>query len=127
MAAPVLGSIGEEMDLLIRQGSTFGPHTLTMKNPDNSPVDLTGMTFRGVIRKEAKSATNYPITFEIISAAAGTVRMYMTDEQTAVIPAGPTLTHADSKYVWDAELEDSLGSVLPLYYGKVTIFREVTR
>lgn len=127
MAAPVLGSIGEELDLLIRQGATFGPHTLSMKNPNNTPVDLTGVTFRGKIRKDSKSTISYPITFEVIDAAGGVVRMSMTDEETAVIPAGPLLTHADSKYVWDAEMEDSLGSVIPLYYGKVSVFREITR
>lgn len=50
--ALTLGNIGEEMDLLIRQGGTFGPHVFTMKNPDGSAFDLTGMVLRGSIRKD---------------------------------------------------------------------------
>ena len=127
MVAPVLGHIGEEMDLLIRQGATFGPHILTMTNPDSSPVNLTGITFRGTIRKDAKSTVAHLITFEVINAVGGVVKMSMTDEETSLITAGPALSHADSKYVWDAEMQDALGSVIPLYYGKVSVFREVTR
>lgn len=127
MAAPILGSIGEELDLLIRQGATFGPYTLTMRNPDTTPVDLTGMLFRGKIRKDSKSTVSYPITFTVLDAVNGVVQMSISDEDTTSIPAGPNLSHADSKYVWDAEMEDSLGSVLPLYYGKVSVFREITK
>lgn len=115
------------MDLLIRQGATFGPHILTMKNPDNSTVDLTGMTFRGSIRRDVKSTTKYDLVFEITDAVGGVVKISMTGAATALIPAGPTLTHQDSKYVWDAEVEDSLGGVTALYYGKVSVFREITR
>ena len=37
-----LGYIGEKFDLLIKQGSTLGPFSITLSNPDNTPVNLTG-------------------------------------------------------------------------------------
>ena len=39
-----LGYIGERLDLLIRQGATFGPFDVTLANPDKTPVNLTGAT-----------------------------------------------------------------------------------
>jgi hypothetical protein len=48
-----LGSIGVKLDLLIKQGSTFGPHKFTLTNPDGTPLDLTGCIVRAHIRKKA--------------------------------------------------------------------------
>jgi hypothetical protein len=89
-----LGYIGEKLDLLVRQGATLGPFTVTLT---------------------------------ITDAAAGKFQFGMTDEATAAIPAGETLKDAASVYVWDMELEDASGRVLPLYYGDCKVFREVTR
>ncbi len=44
-----LGYIGERLDLLIRQGATFGPFDVTLANPDKTPVDLTGATVRALL------------------------------------------------------------------------------
>lgn len=41
-----LGYIGEKLDLLVKQGSTLGPFKVTLANPDQTPVDLTGATRR---------------------------------------------------------------------------------
>lgn len=124
-----LGTFGEVVALQIRQGATFGPFTAQMFNPDGvTPVDLTGCTVRAHIRARAKdpvilAALNASIT----DAPAGKYEFGLTDEQTALLPAGETVKDAESKAVWDLELEDSTGRVLALYYGPVTVFREVTR
>ena len=45
----------------------------------------------------------------------------------AGIQAGETIKDPASLYVWDMELEDASGRVVPLYYGDCKVFLEVTR
>lgn len=128
MPALTLGTLGEEMNLRIRQGATFGPHLFRMTNPDGSPVNLTGCTIRGQIRKTALApSAALSFTATITDAAQGRYQLLFTAAQTAAIKAGEKETDSDSKYVWDLEFVDSTGAILPLYYGVVTVFREVTR
>jgi hypothetical protein len=49
---PQIGTKGSELDLLIRQGATFGPNSCTLTNPDNSPVNLTGATIKMQLKKK---------------------------------------------------------------------------
>lgn len=51
-----LGYIGEKLDLLVKQGSTLGPFKVTLLNADQTPVNLTGCTIRGHVRKKALSS-----------------------------------------------------------------------
>lgn len=123
-----LGYIGERLDLLIRQGATLGPFLATMTNPDASPVDLTGATIRGQIRKRAADTTVVAsLDVTITSAAAGQYSFGLTATATAAIVAGADVTKPESVYVWDLELQDAAGRVLPLYWGDVRVHREVTR
>lgn len=46
-----VGFRGERLDLIARQGATLGPFVVTLTNPDNSPVNITGCTIRGLVRK----------------------------------------------------------------------------
>lgn len=130
MPTPRIGYIGESLDLLIRQGADFGPYNATMINPDQSLVDLTGCTIRGQIRKHALD-TAIVITFNttVLNQITypGKYKFWLTNIQTAGLTTGETLASAESKFVWDLELLDSAGYVTPLYYGNVTIQREVTR
>lgn len=125
---PVLGKIGTQVDLLIKQGSTFGPMVATLTNPDLTPVNLTACIIRGQIRKKALDATIVAsFVVAITNETGGVFEFGLTDEVTAIITADEIMQKPGSKYVWDMELEDSLGRVIPLYYGDVTVFREVTR
>lgn len=128
MATQSLGSIGDKINLQIKQGSTFLVSPCTLTNPDETPVDLTGATIRGQIRRKALDTTvAADFVVSILDAVNGVFEFGLTDETTAGITAGEVITEAASKYVWDMELEDALGRVLPLYYGDVAVFREVTR
>lgn len=123
-----IGFLGEEMHLSIKQGATFGPVTATMTNPDGTPVNLTGCGFVGTIRKKAKD-TDPPIgslTFAITDAVNGKYQFSMSDTATAALPCGESLQSGDSTFVYDIMMSDAGGNVLPLYYGKVTVFREVS-
>lgn len=124
----VLGYIGEKLDLLVKQGSTLGPFRVTLLNANQTPVNLTGCTIRGHVRKKALSADIAALfAVSITEAAQGKFEFGLPDELTAAIPAGETLKDPLSLYVWDMELEDALGRVMPLYYGDCKVFREVTR
>lgn len=133
MPTPTLGSFGTKLALNIRQGATFGPYLIEVEQDDGTPVNLTGSTFRGQIRKKAlDTAKTCDITMTVERAvgavgAPALVKMLITDEVTAAIPAGEQPSEAASLYVWDAEWEDSLGQVIPFAYGPVVVLREVTR
>jgi hypothetical protein len=125
-----IGTKGANLDLLIRQGATLGPVPCRLTNPDTSPMILTGSTFRGQIRKTPSSAsstgatavcvitnaTNGEFTFEFPVAATTAL---IADDVSEEAPA--------SIYVWDLEIEDSVGRVTPIFYGTVKVFREVTK
>ena len=123
-----IGFLGEEMHLQIRQGATFGPFLATMVNPDLSPINLAGCIVRGNIRKKALDAIIVAsLVFIITDPSLGKYQFSMTDEATSALVCGESPNSSESKYVYDIELEDSSGSVHPLYYGNVIVFREVTR
>ena len=134
MTTPTIGYFGERLDLRIRQGATFGPIQATMRNPVippaeiGTPVNLTGCTIRGQIRRKALDVAiiaSFAVT--ITNALNGQYEFSLSSATTAGITAGENLDSTASKYVWDLELVDSTGRITPLYYGAVTVLREVTR
>lgn len=125
---PVIGMVGDELDLLVRQGATFGPFRLTLKNPDGSPVLLTDATFRGQIRKLPSSLTvEGSFMFKVVAPLQGIVEFEMSAVTTAAITAGLEADDPDSMYYYDIEYVNEENRVLPLLYGKVQLFREVTK
>jgi len=131
MAAPIIGTKGAQLDLLIRQGATFGEITMTVKNSlTQQPVNLSGYTVRGQIRKTAASTLQEgaAASFAIIDATNGVLSFWFTATATAALQADATSEDAPaSQYVWDMEMESATGYVQPLLYGNVKVFREVTK
>lgn len=127
---PVIGTKGQEVDLLIRQGSTFGPVACRLTNPDSTPMNLTGATIRAQIRKTASAAasTGAAAVCVITNALNGEFTYEFTVASTTLLVADEVSEEAPASiYTWDMELEDSTGRVTPLVYGKVNVFREVTK
>lgn len=124
-----VGSIGERLDLLCRQGANLGPFICTLQNPDLSFVNLTGCTIQGYVRKNALDSGTPVATFSIvyIDRIGGKFSFEINWTVTETIPAGEYQKDPVSQYVWDMELVDSTGRITPLYYGKFENFREVTR
>lgn len=124
-----IGSIGERLDIILRQGSTLGPFIVTLTNPNGTPVDLTGATISGQVRKNATDTGSPIATFDIvyINRVAGQFSFGMAKSATTLIPAGEYQKDDASQYKWDMELVDSLTRCIPLYYGNFENFREVTR
>ena len=124
-----IGSIGERLDIILRQGSTLGPFIVTLKDKLGNPIDLTGATIQGHVRKNALDVGTPVATFEItyIDRVLGKFSFGISRSVTVTIPAGEYQKDPESQYVHDIELIDSLDRCIPLYYGKFENFREVTR
>jgi hypothetical protein len=123
-----LGDIGERVDLLIRQGCTFGPHEVRLTNPDDTPVNLTGATVRGTIRKDYESPNiSASLVVEWVDQAEGVFKFSLADTVTAELAAGKTVQLPHSLYVWDFEIEYLDGAIRPLFWGEVRVHPEVTR
>lgn len=124
-----IGDIGERRDLLIRQGADFGPITETLVNPDGSPVDLTGCICRGQIRRtvdDPEIAAEF--VFQIATdPTTGVVSWGLPNTVTVALAAGATVKDPASQYVYDQEIEDANGRIIPWRYGSALVHREVTR
>lgn len=124
-----IGSIGERLDIILRQGSTLGPFLVTLTNPNGTPIDLTGCTIQGQVRKNALDTGNPIASFDIvyIDRINGKFSFGIARTVTVAIPAGEYQKDEQSQYRWDMELIDTLSRCIPLYYGNFENFREVTR
>lgn len=127
---PVIGTKGANLDILIRQGATFGPVTARLKDNSGNVVDITGYTFRSQIRKTPTSTLVEGATavFNVVDYTGGVFTFEFTADVTALLTAdAESETAPASIYVWDMEMQDTAGRVIPLVYGKVNVFREVTK
>ena len=122
-----IGSKGDCLNLVIRQGSTFGPFTMTLTNPDESPMDLTGTSFDAHIRKYVNADVAVDIDVQITDAVNGVIQFTIDSATTAALTCGNKETDLSSIYQWDMEMTDTLGRIIPIVYGQVSVFREITR
>ena len=124
-----IGTKGALLDLLIRQGATFGPVNVSATNPDTTPLNLTGATVRAQIRKTPSSATiDATAVITMVDAANGIFKFEFTAAETTLMTASDSgETDPLSTYVWDMEYVDAGTKVNPLMYGTVNVFREVTK
>lgn len=109
-------------DLYVEKGATFAT-TLTWRDVNNNPVDLTGYTARLQIRRAAAAedvlvglTSGAGLT---LGGAAGTIAVRIEATVTAAIPADAG--------VYDLELQAADGTVTRLVEGTVTFSPEVTR
>ena len=120
---------GQELDLVIRQGGTFGPITCTLKDSSGTPVNITGYTVAAQIRKtpSSRKATGCAAVCAIVNGVAGQFSFEFTAANTALLQAGEDENSEESAYFWDMEIIQPDTKVVPLVYGKVRVFREVTK
>lgn len=126
-----ISTLGERLDLELRQGASLLPVRHNLVDPDTGdPVNLTGFTARGQIRRKALDSGAPVAVFNTQIAptpADGWYEFWLTDEQTAAITCGPTINDPASLYEWDFELEDAAGNVTNTFWGLVRVKAEVTR
>lgn len=125
---PTIGSKGAELDIVIRQGATFGPMTCTLTNPDTTPVNITGSTISAKIRKFPSDNTSLGITgvITLTNPSGGVFTWKFNAADTATLLADDESEEAPgSIYQYDVEMTDSSGNIIPLLYGKAKVFRDV--
>lgn len=123
MATPTIGPSPGELNLRIRQGSTFAPPALIYFDPDGEPIDLTGFTARAQLRDPGDLSVLFlTLTTEnggiVLGDDAGTIALFISAEDTADMSFDAA--------VWDLDLIN--GSVIDtLLTGAVELTREITR
>ena len=110
-----------EWNPTIQQGALF-EWSVTLENPDNTAMDLTGYTVRGQLRRTFDSTTiDLDLTtathISITNAAGGIISL--------TVDAATTATLSGS-YKFDIELVSG-ASVYRILQGTMTVSREVTR
>lgn len=126
-ATKTLGDLGDQIELLISQGDSFGPHQVTLVNPDASPVDLTGSTITGGIKRAASDASYAAaFTVAVTNAPGGVFTFGIAREVTAALTGGASRNDVASQYRWDLKLTDSTGRRIPLFFGVARLQVSVT-
>lgn len=120
-----------EYDINVKQGATF-ELLLTIKDPSDNPIDLTGYTFRGQIRTSTSDPTiQATFTFALGVQSGGTlgqVTATLTAAATAAIevPENDKPTRKITKMIYDIESE--IGSEVTRWLeGAAYISPEVTK
>lgn len=127
MATPVIGTIGDKVDLLIRQGATFGPFWVELTDEAGAPIDITGCVVKASMRKaidDIEPTAEFAIGYDYL---AGKFSYMLAKTVTSGLVPGATLKDPVGKYLWDLEITWADTSTSPLMYGDVTVFREITR
>jgi hypothetical protein len=107
-----------KQDIKIMRGDTEVIN-VTVKNPDGTPVNLTGDTFASQIRYTRDSATIAASFSCVVSnAAGGVVTLTLSSASSATLTAGLAY--------WDLQ-RTSGGIVSTIVAGKCTVLADVTR
>ena len=102
----------------LEQGATFS-REITVQD-SGSAMNLTGYTPRMQMRSTHDSSTiALTFTATVSNASQGKISLTATDTLTSAVEEGI--------YVYDLEIESSVGTVTRLMEGNVTVTPEVTR
>lgn len=104
-------------NLFVDAGSTYS-NTITVSASNGQPLNLTGYSVASQMRKSYGSSTVHSFTASILDATTGKVRLQLTDEQSAVIPAG--------RWLYDVEISSPSGAVTRVVEGIVTVTPQIT-
>ena len=109
-----------QLNILIEQGSTF-TRTLTIEQTAGVPLNLTGYTFAGKLKRnfaDANAAATFGLT--VANVAAGTVTWTLTSAQTDAL--------APQVHRYDIEMTaTSSGAVTRLLEGEAWVSASATR
>jgi hypothetical protein len=83
------------LNLTIEQGTDF-EIKLTVRNKDNSSLNLLSYTATSLLKKHYKSTTSYPFTVTFLDRINGRIVLSMTGTQTSGL--------AEGRYVYDVIL-----------------------
>lgn len=120
-----------ELEILIEQGSTF-LRTLTIQDSALVPVNLTGHSFRGMIRHltdDAAPVASFTCTIANQGTNPGEVSIALTPTETSAIPvdAQTKPERKTKKYCYDIEWVKSGGVVERILQGIAVVSPEATK
>lgn len=125
MSKLVIGTIGVQAVLTLRQGMSFGPHRVLIK-ADGVAVDVTGSTIRGHIRETVASASYVPFDIVLVNSSTVSFTFGLEQDVSDELVRNALNSALESAYVFDLEWFD--GAVMrPLFYGELRVRRRVTR
>lgn len=108
------------LNILIEQGATF-TRTLTIESTPGTPLNLTGYTFAGKMKRQytdANAAATFGLT--VANVSAGTVNWTLTNTQTDAL--------APQVHVYDIEMTaTSSGAVTRLLEGEAWVAASATK
>ena len=123
-----------KLDIYIEQGAHFYRKLKFTDNatPTPNPMNLTGYTYRGQIRKTIADSTivkSFTCTVLNQSTNTGEMTMELSDEDTAAIPlkAQKTTSRVTEAMAYDLEVVYPSGDVERVLEGVANISPEVTR
>jgi hypothetical protein len=123
MAPPIVGSIGAELTLLIKQGSDFVVE-IDLTDDNDVPINTALYDASANLRKKPFAATVTP--FECTFPSTGRLRIKLGRAVTLALPCGESLEDDASLYTWDCELVlKADGTTIPAFYGDVNVFRNI--
>jgi hypothetical protein len=105
-------------NLMVDQGTDFET-TIDISGSDGNPVNLTGYTIAGQVRKAYTSSTAYNFIASVTFPETGTVNIQLTNASTSNMKAG--------RYVYDVEMTSPAGVKTRVIEGILEITAEVTR
>lgn len=105
-------------NLYVDAGSTYS-NIITVTATNGQALNLSGYTVASQMRKSYQSSTSYTFTATVYDAAAGKIRLQLTDDQSSAIPAG--------RWLYDVEIESSTGAKTRVVEGIVTVNPQITQ
>lgn len=105
-------------NIVLDQGTTFNT-LLTLTDDAGDPLDLTGYTAEGQVRKWYTSNTAITFTINIPQPTTGIIELSLTSTATANMMYG--------RYVYDVVTIDGVGNVTRIVEGILTVTPEVTQ
>ena len=117
-------------DMSIKQGEDFYL-VLEIQNSDKTPIDLTGHTFRGQIRKTASDPTivaSFSFTLLNQTTDTGRVEVYLNSATSSAIDLNDSMKAQRTLTVMAYDIESEyLGRVTRWVEGTVIFSPEVTK
>lgn len=104
-------------DLVLYRGD-YLPFSVTLKDSDENPLNLTGHVAQCSIRATAASETAFDAEC-VVTALEGKIDITFSSAVTSTLDAG--------EYVWDFQVVDPDDNVRTYFAGDVTVYGEVSR
>ena len=105
-------------NLYIDQGTTFNT-VVDLANQDGTAMDLNGYQVSAQMRKSYQSSSAYNFVSTVEDATNGQIKLSLAPGTSSSMQAG--------RYLYDVEIENTVGDVFRVLQGIAVITPEITR